>query len=116
MSGTSASSSPLYAYKEGYGELAWAMRESAHRILYTVVHSNAMNGITSGTQIRVITPWWQEVLSELRVELGIIFAASALIAFGLYFIVNKRQKAALQRQIDPPKKVVKIELRWNDGK
>jgi beta-glucosidase len=116
MSGTSASSSPLYAYKEGYGELAWAMRESAHRILYTVVHSNAMNGITSGTQIRTVTPWWQEVLSELRVELGIIFGASALIAFGLYFVTNKRQKETLLQQADNPKKVIGIKIRWKAGK
>ena len=89
MSGTAASSSPLYAYKEGYGELAWAMRESAHRILYTVVHSNAMNGITSGTKIKTITPWWQEVLQYLRLELGILFGVSAAASAALYFVVHK---------------------------
>ena len=95
MSGTSASSSPLYAYKEGYGELAWEMRESAHRILYTVVHSNAMNGITSGTQIRTITPWWQEVLEEFCWETGILFGVSTVLAFGLFFVVREQENKKL---------------------
>ncbi|MBR2257202.1 MAG: glycoside hydrolase family 3 C-terminal domain-containing protein [Blautia sp.] len=35
------------------------MREAMHRILYTVVNSNAMNGWTNETHIAPNTPWWQ---------------------------------------------------------
>ena len=50
-------------YSSGYGELAWAMRTSAKNILYTVVNSNAMNGISGDTEITTVTPTWQLVLS-----------------------------------------------------
>ena len=46
----------------GHADVAYGMRESMHRILYTVVHSNAMNGISSDTVIERITPWWQTAL------------------------------------------------------
>lgn len=45
-------------YKTNHGKIAWAMRESAHRILYTVVHSATMNGISSSAKIITITPDW----------------------------------------------------------
>lgn len=63
--------------EEGYGELAHAMRESAHRILYTVVHSNAMNGITSNTRIVVLTPAWQTAMNALMAVFTTLFALSA---------------------------------------
>jgi len=46
----------LDPYKEGYSNVGWAMREAAHRILYTVVQSNAMNGFSRGTKVVRITP------------------------------------------------------------
>ena len=58
------SAADLEASKPGTGhaDVAWAMRESMHRILYTVVHSNAMNGISENTSITKVNPWWQTVL------------------------------------------------------
>ena len=35
------------------------MKDSLHRILYTVVNSNAMNGWSSGDTLQIVTPWWQ---------------------------------------------------------
>ena len=35
------------------------MRESMHKILYTVANSNAMNGWSSADRLKVITPWWK---------------------------------------------------------
>ena len=49
-------------YEKGYGEMAWAMRESAKRLCYQTLWSNAMNGISSTTKIIQITPWWQSVM------------------------------------------------------
>ncbi len=68
--------SELNAYKEGYGEFAWQMRESAHRILYTVVQSSGMNGISSNTIVRLITPWWQPTLKAVSITSGVILFAS----------------------------------------
>ena len=43
-------------YKEGYRELDLKMREIAKRILYTTIHSSAMNGISQRTKfLKVIT-------------------------------------------------------------
>ena len=49
-------------FEEGYSQVAWAMRESAKRICYQTAWSNAMNGISSSTEIVSITPWWQSLL------------------------------------------------------
>lgn len=46
-------------YAEGYGELAWAMRVAVKNILYTVVNSNSMNGVTGSSSFTTITPAWQ---------------------------------------------------------
>ena len=50
-------------YESGYGELAWAMRSAAKNILYSVVNSNAMNGISGDTVITTVTPAWQLAIS-----------------------------------------------------
>lgn len=70
--------SELNKYKTGYGAVAWAMRESAHRILYTVVHSNAMNGIDNSMEIIVIPPKWPNTLKTVEVVLTVLFSASLL--------------------------------------
>jgi beta-glucosidase len=38
------------------------MRNAMHRILYTVVNSNAMNTWTADTRIVACTPWWQTAI------------------------------------------------------
>lgn len=49
-------------FETGYSQMAWAMRQSAKRICYQTAWSNAMNGISSNTQIVSVTPWWQSAL------------------------------------------------------
>lgn len=73
-----SSANNLNNYKTGHGELAWAMRESAHRILYTVAHSNAMNGYRSGMKIVRITPQWVKDLNAGTVAATVAFALSAV--------------------------------------
>ncbi len=71
-------------YTEGYGELAQAMRLSAKRILYTVVHSNAMNGFDSDTEIEEVTPGWITTLTIIDIVQGCIaVAASSLVILPL---------------------------------
>ena len=60
-----------------YGELAWAMRESAHRILYTVAQSNAMNGKTASTKIIPLTPAWIKAIDGVTIAAGVLFGLSA---------------------------------------
>lgn len=49
-------------FETGYSQMAWAMRLAAKRICYQTAWSNAMNGISSTTEIVSITPWWQSAL------------------------------------------------------
>ncbi len=65
----------LDIYEYNHGEVAWAMREATHKVLYTVVHSNAMNDFTSGTQIVKITPSWMIALTALDITFGVGFMA-----------------------------------------
>lgn len=68
--------SALYKYKEGYGNLAWAMREEAHRILYVVVNSIAMNGYSSSTRFKTVTPPWIKMLNGAKIGISISFGIS----------------------------------------
>ena len=74
--------SPYDAYRTGYGEFAWAMRESVHRILFTVVQSCAMNGISSSTKVVTLTPSWQILLN------GFVAGAAILLGGSVLFLVS----------------------------
>lgn len=47
-------------------QVARALRESSHRILYTVLHSRGMDGISANTRIVSVTPWWQTALNVVQ--------------------------------------------------
>ena len=48
------------------------MRESMHKILYTVANSTAMNGWSSADRLKVITPWWKTALYALDTVLAVL--------------------------------------------
>lgn len=73
-----------------YGNYAWAMRESAHRILYTVVHSNAMNGIAAGDKIYSVTPPWITIFTGAKIASGVLFGLS-VVAFGVSLFLNRKE-------------------------
>jgi beta-glucosidase len=52
------------------------MRESMHKILYTVAQSNAMNGLSSADRLQLVTPWWQTAFIALDVALGVLTLGS----------------------------------------
>lgn len=79
-----ASSSALYQYSSGYGTLANAMREEAHRILYIVVNSNAMNGTDASTRYISIEPAWIKVLSAIQIVATVLFVVSVVA----YLVIN----------------------------
>ena len=53
------------------------VRDSAHRILYTIVNKSvAMNGFTSDTQVVTHTPWWEVLLNTLVITFGCLAGVS----------------------------------------
>ncbi len=61
-----------------YGNLGQSMREAAKRILYSTLHSNAMNGMTSDTRVVRITPSWQKLMIAADIVFGVCLASSVL--------------------------------------
>lgn len=50
--------------ESGYGHVAQAARNSVHNVLYTVVHSSAMNGFSSDMRVVRFQPAWQYYLEK----------------------------------------------------
>ncbi|MBO7196344.1 MAG: glycoside hydrolase family 3 C-terminal domain-containing protein [Clostridia bacterium] len=90
----SAENSALYKYSEGYGNLAWAMREEAHRILYVVVNSVAMNGYSASTRFVTITPTWINLLNGAKMGVTVSFYMSvAFFAITTVIYEIKKRRA-----------------------
>ncbi len=88
----SADKSALNKYSEGYGNLAWAMREEAHRILYVVVNSVAMNGYSASTRFVTITPAWVNLLNGVKsgVTVSFCMAAALYVVTSIIYEIKKR--------------------------
>ena len=81
-----ANKEELYADADTYAGLAWEMRDATHRLLYMVVHSNAMNGLAEGIIIRDVTPAWIVLLNTLEIVfivLTVLAASSIAVTFVL---------------------------------
>ena len=73
--------------------VAQALRESAHRILYVVANSAAMNGIDSSTKFVYVEPWYFGAIFAGQTVTGVLMGVSLagmIAAFVLYFIVKAR--------------------------
>lgn len=68
--------------KTGYSEVAWAMRDSLHNILYTTVRSSAMNGISTNVRIFAFEPEWIHVLQD-----DVMPAVTAIAVICMVFLV-----------------------------
>lgn len=98
MTGGNASA---WDYYKDNATVCQALRESAHRILYTQLHSSAMNGISSTSYILVLTPWWEYALMILTEWLGIFTgtcAFFAVISFIKYGVASKKKKSKAKRR------------------
>ena len=60
-------------------QIARALRESSHRILYTVLHSRGMDGIGLNTKIVSVTPWWQMALNITQMVLAVLSVLSLVL-------------------------------------
>ncbi len=73
--------------------LARAMRESAHRVLYTVVHSRGMDGISADTMIVQVTPWWSTALTAAQITFAVLSLVGAtLLVMDMKGITLKKKK------------------------
>ncbi len=87
----------LNAYAPGGAKanaaVANAMRLSSKRVLYTVLHSRGMDGISEYTKVVTITPWWQLALNIAQwTLLALTVFALALLLMDIYG--NKKAKKA----------------------
>lgn len=78
------------AYKTN-ATVCQAIREACHRILYTQLHSNAMNGVSTTAKIVRITTWWEASLIGLQIGVGVI-CGLCLTMTVLSFVFFKKQK------------------------
>ena len=70
-------------------QIAQAMRTSAHRVLYTVLHSRGMDGISADTKIVSVTPWWS---TALTISTYVFAALTVLSSIILVLDMVKRKK------------------------
>ena len=75
------------SYASGYGELAWNMRLASKNILYTVVNSNAMNGIDGDFTSETITPAWEIAVPVITRVSCVIFVWAAAF-YGVVTVVS----------------------------
>ena len=79
-----------------YANVVWAMRNATHNILYSVVHSNAMNGLSANTRIITFQPEWQYYLERVIPVITALFAISIVFWVGMevwgYFGNGKKKK------------------------
>ena len=78
----------------GYSKVAWNMRRAAHRVLYTVVHSNAMNGYDSNTRVIKLKPEWITLMENVQFGGGIYLGVSCLaFAISIYLDIVSKMKS-----------------------
>ena len=82
---------PYSQFKTDHGAMAHQMREAAKRILYTTVHSNAMNGLSTNTILVAITPDWMVALISIDAVVGAIWATGVALVV-IATIKNKKAK------------------------
>lgn len=70
-----------------------ALRQACHRILYTQLHSAAMNGVSVNTRIIPITPWWEQVLVSATAVVGVLAGVSVVMAALSFVFLSGKFKA-----------------------
>ena len=69
-----------------------AMRESSKRVLYTVLHSRGMDGISANMKVVSVTPWWQAVINYAEYTFAALTVLSALLLVLDILGENKKKK------------------------
>ena len=95
------------------------LRRAAHNVLYSVINSNAMNGITENTRLRIAAPIWQIVL--LSVEAAIVVGLAVWGFFEIRSLLKKQraeraaQAAAQQTESGGGDDVLRPEIKNVNG-
>lgn len=71
-----------YSTRE-YANIVWAMRDATHNVLYSVAHSNAMNGMSKNTRILSFQPEWQYYLERFNTAVAVLFGISVAFFIGM---------------------------------
>ena len=89
---TKATADDISQYKDN-AYVMTKVREACHRILYTVVNTAAMNGITKNTRVVEVTPAWRYWLLSLTIVVSVgIVAGAVLVTYHFYFKKDKKEK------------------------
>lgn len=81
-----------------------ALRQSSHRILYTIANSLIMNNVQSGAQIVKVTPLWAKALIGVDILIAVLFAASLI-----FLILTLRMKKTKADQIQTEEEAYRAE-------
>lgn len=70
-----------------------ALRDMAHRNLYTRNYTAAMNGIGSNTRVVIVIPTWQQSITVLKIVGAVMFALAlaGTIAGWVFWYLNKKR-------------------------
>lgn len=82
-------------YNSKNATVCLAVRESAHRILYTELHSNMMNGISADTRFIEVVPAWEGVLKALTIVSGVFMGlclGMVAASWVLWYLDRKNNK------------------------
>ncbi len=76
-----------------YGEFAQRMRASVKRIIFAFSRCAGMNGISSNTMIKTVTPAWVGAITAADISLGVVTAAAAgwVLVDGILMFLKKRK-------------------------
>lgn len=77
------------AYKNN-AVVATAIRESCHYMLYSRLHSNVMNGVSTTSKIVRITTWWESSLDTAK-TVTLVITGSCLLLTVLSFVIGKKE-------------------------
>lgn len=89
--------------ESGYGHVAQAARNSVHNVLYTVVHSSAMNGFSSDMRVVRFQPAWQYYLEKATEAIN-----TAIIPVVVFYVLMELWVNVTARS-DRRKKEAKLE-------
>ncbi len=73
--------------------VAQALRTSSKRVLYTVLHSRGMDGISANTEIIAVTPWWQMTLNIAQWTLVALTAIALVVLLLDLAGIGKKKKS-----------------------
>ena len=76
-----------------------SVREAVHRYLYvTANYSAALNGVSAGSEIVPVSPWWQTLLTVLQIGFFTLGGAGTVMLFiTLTKEKQRRSSGAVQR-------------------